>query len=159
MEVRTTRNEGGWLAGALLIVLGLCLLLVTLTGAGGEAVLPVLGALFVVAYAATRRWGFLIPAALLLGLGAGVMVQTYYGLDSAPVLGLGLGFLAICAVNMAVRLPAPWWPIIPGGILVVVGATEMAKDVAAVAGLVAWWPVLLILLGVLLLIRRTPKTS
>lgn len=158
MQVRSTRDPA-LVGGIALVGLGAVLLLVTMTGAGGEIFLVAAGAVFLVAYAVNRRYGFLIPGFILVGLGAGVMVQTYSGLASAPVLGLGLGFLAIYAANILLGRAVQWWPLVPGGILAMAGIAQLGQELAALAWVAAWWPVVLILIGVLLLIRRRPTAS
>ncbi|MFI5254562.1 MAG: hypothetical protein ACHQ15_03815, partial [Candidatus Limnocylindrales bacterium] len=74
-------------------------------------------------------------------------------------LTLGLGFLAIWFIGALFRLPeARFWPLLPGGILVVAGLASVggaAADVLRYA-----WPIGLILLGLAVMLlawrRRQP---
>jgi hypothetical protein len=141
------------LLGLFLILIGAALLGATTTGLGGEVVVAFLGIAFLAAYAATRAYGLLIPGAILSGLGAGIIAESAGAPGEAVVLGLGLGFLAIPVVDLLVARPRPawWWPLIPGGILTVIGAAELTGIDDAARYLV---PVLLIVIGAALLLRR-----
>ena len=91
---------------------------------------------------------------ILGGLAIGVGLQEY-GYDPSGgivVLGLGAGFIAIYLVNVLVQSPASWWPLIPGGILSVVGVTQLAEGTAAAETVARLWPVGLIVAGVIVLL-------
>lgn len=141
-------------AGIILVVLGLMFLAAQWFDFAGAAVLGALSVFFVVIYATTRKYGFLIPGMILGGLAIGVGLQEY-GYDPSGgtvVLGLGAGFIAIYLVNVLVQSPASWWPLIPGGILSVVGVTQLAEGTAAAETIARLWPVGLIVAGVIVLI-------
>src|SRR3972149_3746454 len=91
-------------AGMVLIVLGGLFLLEQRVGGGGggggavggEAVVALIGIAFLIAYALTRQYGFLVPGGILTGLGIGIIYENRLEGNGAPVLlGLGVGFLAI----------------------------------------------------------------
>jgi hypothetical protein len=111
------------LAGLLLVAVGILLFIVLRLGVGADAVPLLIGAGLFVAYGLTRQYGFLIPAAIMTGLGTGIVIDATGGAEEAVVLGLGVGFIAIAVIDGIVhgRRPAQWWPLIPGGILSVVG--------------------------------------
>jgi len=141
-------------AGIILVVLGLMFLAAQWFDFTGAAVLGALSVVFVVMYATTRTYGFLIPGMILGGLAIGVGLQEY-GYDPSGgvvVLGLGAGFIAIYLVNVLVQAPANWWPLIPGGILSVVGVTQLAEGTAAAETIARLWPVGLIVAGIIVLI-------
>lgn len=141
-------------AGIILVVLGLMFLAAQWFDFTGAAVLGALSVFFVVMYATTRKYGFLIPGMILGGLAIGVGLQEY-GYDPSGgivVLGLGAGFIAIYLVNVFVQSPASWWPLVPGGILSVVGLTQLAEGTAAEETIARLWPVGLIIAGVIVLI-------
>lgn len=147
------------IVGLLLVLLGATLLVVTTTGIGGEVIVLVLGAGFLVAYAVTRAYGLLIPGAILAGLGAGILVSTGGVAGDWPALGLGVGFLAIAVLDrfLAPRRPGWWWPLIPGGIITVAASTQLAG--VTTAGRYVG-PIAVIVIGLLLLLRggeRTPE--
>ncbi|HVH32283.1 MAG TPA: hypothetical protein VNA31_11580, partial [bacterium] len=88
-----------------------------------------------------------------------IVFQNRAGGDGVPVLlGLGLGFCSIYvldAVNR--RTTRGWWPLIPGGVLTLVGLAKAASTNSwrGVAG--QWWPVALIIVGGYLLLRPRPR--
>ena len=127
-------------AGLLLIGLGVLLFVAMQSGVGPEAIPAVIGAVFLVAYAVTRSYGFLIPGGILTGLGTVV------------VLGLGTGFLLVAVVDQIVEgvHPARLWPLIPGGILALVGISELEGTTEVLR----WWPLLLVAAGVWLIVTR-----
>ncbi len=149
---------GSRMLGLLLIVLGAALLLVLTTGVGGEVLVGLLGVGFLAAYAVTRTYGLLVPGGILTGLGSGIVIASRGGPDEAVVLGLGLGFVAIAVVSVLVDTTWPgwWWPLIPGGVLTVVGASGLTGLEDLPAYLV---PAALILLGLALLVRRGGRDS
>lgn len=141
-------------AGIVLVVLGLVFLAAQWFDFSGAAVLGALSVFFVVMYATTRRYGFVIPGMILGGLAVGVGLQEY-GYDpngGFVVLGLGAGFIAIYLINVFVQAPASWWPLVPGGVLSVVGATQLAEGTAAADTIARLWPVGLIAADVIVLI-------
>jgi hypothetical protein len=139
--------------GLLLIGIGGALLVVVTTDVGGELVVAAVGVAFLAAYAATRAYGLLIPGAILTGLGTGIVVAALGGPEALVVLGLGLGFITIAVVDVlqGAQGGAWWWPLIPGGILTTVGASELV-GVPDLGRYVV--PAILILIGVGLLVRR-----
>lgn len=148
-------------AGTLLIVIGVALLLIDVTGVGDVAVVLLGGLAFLATYVATRSYGFLVPGGILTGFGADLVAQDLGLVDDVTLFGLGAGFLLIPLVQLSVRAPREggwWWPLIPGGILVLIGAIEHLQGDAA--GLIL--PAVLIILGLAFLLssaRRGPTPS
>src|SRR5256885_1689014 len=93
----------GWLPGVILIVIGAVLFAIQWLHLDADVIVLVIGLVFVAAYAATRRYGLLIPAGILTGLGAGILLQDFAVTREPVVLGLGIGFLAIYGVEGATR--------------------------------------------------------
>lgn len=139
------------LTGLLLIAGGLLWALVATTDLDATVLVPGVGVAFVAAYLATRRYGLLIPGGILTGLGIGLVVAAHGGPDEAVVLGLGIGFVAISVIDGLLSDDgAAWWPLIPGGILTVVGASQIAgiRDIG-----IYLVPGALIIVGVALVVR------
>jgi drug/metabolite transporter (DMT)-like permease len=138
-------------AGLTLIVIGLALYaLERIEGVGRSAVLLVLGALFLAAYLSRRRYGFLVPAGILLGLGVGsIWEPRWLDIGDPTVLGLGAGFVAIFLIALLVERRSHWWPLIPGGILILVGLPETEK---LMQYLFANWPLILVAVGGIILL-------
>jgi hypothetical protein len=142
--------------GLLLIGLGAFLAVVLLTDLGGEVIVLTVGVVFLLAYAFTRTYGLLIPGGIVTGLGAGILIESAGGPTGTVVLGLGAGFLTIALVDVLVSpgREAWWWPLIPGGILTVTGASDTAGWQNTGAFVV---PAVLIAVGLLIMLRRSPS--
>lgn len=143
--------------GLLLVAIGLALLLALTTDVGGQVVVAALGVGFLAAYAATRSYGYLVPGAILTGLGTGIVVADLGGPEGAIQLGLGLGFLAIAVLDRLTGGTGSgwWWPFIPGGILTVAGGSDIS-GVRNVGVYVV--PAVLIVVGIWLVFRRPRAT-
>ena len=144
------RDVSGWLPGVILIAVGVTLFAVQLFDLDASVIVLVIGLVFASVFAATRRYGFLIAAGILTGLGTGIVLENA-GLMGEPVaLGLGLGFLAIYVVDLlttGARQPGRWWPLVPGAILTVVAAAESTFGPEGARLIERGWPVLLIAVG------------
>jgi len=150
------RDVGGWLPGVILIVIGVTLFAIQWLHLDANVIVLVIGLVFAGAYATTRRYGLLIPAGILTGLGAGILLEDF-GLSREPVvLGLGLGFLAIYGVDLlrgGSRDRARWWPLIPAAILIVIAAGGGAFGDEGARAVEQGWPIILIATGAWLLLR------
>jgi hypothetical protein len=151
------RDVSGWLAGVILIVIGVTLFAIQWLHLDADVIVLVIGLVFAGAYAVTRRYGLLIPAGVLTGLGAGILLEDFGVTREPVVLGLGLGFLAIYGVE-AVALGSlervRWWPLIPGAILTVIAGAGGAFGDEGGRAIKQGWPVILIVIGGWLLLRR-----
>lgn len=148
--------------GMILIALGALFFFVQLTDLGGEAIVAVIGGAFLVAYAFTRQYGFLVPGGIMTGLGLGILVQSQATPEAGGVvvIGLGAGFLSIYLIDLLVRgASALWWPIIPGGILATIGILVEADRVEVLAELEWAWPLILIAIGVIVLFTQMRRTG
>lgn len=160
-----TRNSGAYVGALLLIVIGLAALSANLGGDKYiyEAIPLVIGIVFFIAYATNRHYGLLVPAGILSGLGAGLLLSSVFNATDqqvAPYLvdGIGLGFLSIFVIDLIVtRSAARWWPLVPGGLMVVIGsgASLTRQEITDQFGI--WVPILLIVLGVTLLLTRARR--
>lgn len=124
---------------------------------GGWIVL-VIGLGFLGIFGYTRRYGYAIPGGIMTGLGTGIVASqvvrwtTTEGEGGAVVLGLGLGFLAILALQtFASDVRNAWWPIVPGGILSVVGGALLVGGQAV--ELLDYWGAAIIVIGLVVLWR------
>lgn len=137
-------------AGVLLIVVGAGMLaLQLLEGVGRGSWLLFLGGLFIAAYVYRRSYGFLVAGCILLGVGVGQVGEDLLDLGSGVgSVGIGLGFITIYLIDRANRRSAPWWPLIPGGILVVTGLSDLGEPIAGIMDYV--WPAALIVIGLAL---------
>ena len=142
-------------AGLALIALGGILLALERVDSGthGHLLFILIGGVFVAAYLYRRAFGLLIPGGLLLGIGGGLAFEDLhsgpFGDGENVALGLGLGFILIYVVSVLYERRNRWWPLIPGGLLVIASLPEFIwmEDV------LEYWPVAVIAVGVLLLFR------
>lgn len=146
--------------GIVLIALGLFFLGLQSHLFGGEIVVSLIGACFLVPYFAggRRQFGLLIPGSLLTFFGFGVMFAAQNIWPPANGMVIMLGFAVGFAGVHLLAPERPWWPLIPAGffgvIAVLAGISafpwfRLARD--AMLGLV------LLAAGVLL-IARSRKT-
>lgn len=149
-------------AGVVLIVVGLAFFVFQrVEGLGSEMVLGVLGVGFLAAYLWRKAYPLLVPAGILLGLTAGLYLKDVLdrSVDAVP-LGLGCGFLFVYLVSLAYERRNVWWPLVPGGILVLF-SLPLTEDWAELA--FDNWPLILVAVGILLLVgglvrsRRGPR--
>jgi hypothetical protein len=139
-----------------LIAVGVTLFAVQLLHLDADVIVLVIGLVFAIAFAGTRRYGLLIPAGILIGLGLGIVLEDFRVQGEPVVLGLGLGFLAIYAADFltsGARAPGRWWPLIPGAILTVIAGAESTFGAEGARLIEVGWPILLIAAGAWLLLR------
>jgi hypothetical protein len=159
--VRGARLPARAVGGLILVALGVFFLAANLFAVGGALLFIGLGAAFLVARVTTGRYGFAVPAGILLAFGAFVFLS-----DNRPewmpseALGgwffilLGAGFLATYVVG---GRPRAVWPLIPASALAAFGtmlATSFVfQPLAQFAWIGTYWPLVLVLLGVWFLLR------
>jgi hypothetical protein len=151
------RDTSGWLPGVILIAVGATLFAVQLLHLDADVIVLVIGLVFASAFAATRRYGLLIPAGIMTGLGAGILLEDIGAKGEPAMLGLGLGFLAIYAVDAlssGARAPGRWWPLIPGAIITVIAGASGTFGQESARAIEQGWPILLIAVGAWLVMRR-----
>jgi len=145
----------------ILIAVGVTLFAVQLLHLDGDVIVFVIGLVFAIAFAGTRRYALLIPAGILTGLGLGIVLEDFGVRGEPVVLGLGLGFLAIYAADFltsGARAPGRWWPLIPGALLTVIAGAESTFGAEGARVIEQGWPILLIAAGAWLLMRSGTAT-
>lgn len=155
-----TGTEGRWVGGVVLIIIGLALLVGQVVPDVGDYAALIVGFALLALFLVTRNPGALIGGSIVTGIGAGIAIDTAYpgSAGSWVPLGLGLGFLGIWFLGLLFRMPeARFWPLIPGGVLVFVGLAAVGGSAADLLRYA--WPVALIVLGLLVILRawRRPQ--
>ncbi len=142
--------------GIVLILGGGALLGVFQLGLSGVFAPALVGAFLLVAFVAQRTYGFLISGGVLMGLGIGLMVGSVQNTVGAVPIGVGAGFVFVALLDrLAVgRRPGGWWPLVPGGVLLLIGGAQYAQSRQALEAVAQWWPSLLIAVGVWALLRE-----
>ena len=143
-------------------VVGLAAQVFDVTADMGGWVVTLIGVGFLVAFAFTRQYGYLVPGGIMTGLGAGIIASQSLVLadeqtGGVVVLGLGLGFLSIWVIGAIAHVDRHhWWPIIPGGILAVVGAALLIGGQAV--NLLDYWGVAIVAIGLIVLWRALAES-
>ena len=151
-------NRARLIPGLVLIVLGIAFLLAQYFEFGPALFLILLGLVFLIPYALTRSYGLLIPGCILAGVGLGLLFdRPPLGTAIAVPLGLGLGFIAIFVLQLIVARQSHWWPLIPGGLLVLVGIAEGIPQAQVLFE--KGWPLILVLAGLLILTGQFWNTN
>lgn len=155
-------RDRGLVAGIVLVAVGVYIILSRSVGFGGAGPLLILIGTVLLALSAVRRWrGPIAPGAILMGLGAGLLLQgpweSWIPRWATIVLGLGLGFLLAAVLEAAAgRLRRPG-PIAPGVILVAIALFAAANQRLNLdrffRRLELLWPWALVALGILLVVR------
>ena len=142
----------GVVSGISLIVIGLLLFwLNRLDDLSDSIVFFVIGSVFLGAYFYGKNFGLLIPACILLGLGAGRTLPSSELIQHPLQFGLGTGFVAIFAIALLYERQSHWWPLIPGGILLLKGfsiGTDTMRFLLNDGG----WALVLVVIGVFILL-------
>ena len=115
-----------------------------------ESILLLLGLGFLGGYLWKRRYGLMVPAGVLMGIGAGKLFEENFASSvDGGQLGLGLGFLSVFAVPLLVERKSHWWPLIPGGFLIL-SAFDATDDISRI--LFRHWPLTLVAFGAMLVL-------
>jgi len=160
--IKERRDNAAVTFGAVLVVVGAVLLggrVSDVVAAGGPALWIGLG--FLTWWVFSGNYGLLVPAGVLTGLGVGLMLADLEVYGNPVALGLGVGFLAIYALDAVRRRSrSSWWPLVPGAALVLVGLLQNTSRWESLGGL--GWPLLLIVIGLVViggaLARRAPRS-
>jgi hypothetical protein len=137
-----------------LVIIGICLLIAQFAPDLGRYVVLIIGLGLLALFVASRAYGALVGGSIVTGVGVGVVVgstTTGDAAGAAVLMSLGAGFLAIWLISYLLRLKERhFWPLIPGAILFAIGAALWVGGSAS--DLISYWPVLLIVAGVALML-------
>ena len=147
------------MAGLVIAGIGLFFLAGQLEPDIGRFVALFIGLALLAVFVVTREYGFLVPGSILTGVGIGIVIDSAASGDAESgvmMLALAGGFLGIWVLGSVYRLPQNhWWPLIPGGILTLIGLVQLGRT--EVTGAMTLWPVVLIIVGALVLGRTITR--
>lgn len=170
MQVKkSNRRRGGFIAGAVLITIGVFNLLANVLEAEWSLWLVLaIGVTFLIAGIVGKSRGLLIPGGIVSGVGAGIVAIEKLGASLVEpgegglfLLVFSLGWLLISVMSLFIpeedgSRDFMWWPLIPGGIMAAIGGLLFAGSTGLTV--LTWigqgWPVILIGIGLYLLLRR-----
>ena len=109
-------NKQG-LLGLGLVGIGLLAVLTNVGDESGFLWTGMISAVMFFAYYRTKAYGLLIPACILAGVTAGIILELISPVDGVFLLGLGTGFVAIDRIEQHKTR----WPLYPGIILLAIG--------------------------------------
>lgn len=163
-DVRTDR---GLMGGVILVTIGAVMLIGQFANSAftGTLILPALAAIFLAWGIATHRSGPLVPAGIFTGLTLGTwLVMSDWVSQNASdeaqggifLLAFAVGWASISVLSAIFTEEIHWWPLIPGGIMALIGTALLIGGTALQA--LAWlgyiWPLGLVAVGLYLLLRR-----
>ena len=159
-----TQSSNRILHGVMLLLIGIVALAAQFTSLG-VWVLPILGILFLLWGLLSRNIGFIIPGGILSGIAIGAwavnlpIAQTSDEMEGGMfLLGFTIGWAIISLFGLFIG-ERTLWPLIPGGILAVIGVALLnggpLLKLMEYAGKL--WPLALIGIGLWLLPRTQSK--
>lgn len=152
-------DPGGLVAGLVIAGIGLFFLAGQLEPDIGRFVTMFIGLALLAVFVVTRQYGFLVPGSILTGVGIGIVLDSAASGEAESgvmMLALAGGFLGIWVIGSLYRLSENhWWPLIPGGILTLIGLVQLTRT--DVAGALRLWPVILIVLGAFVLAKAITR--
>ena len=153
------RDPGGLVAGLVIAGIGLFFLAGQLEPDIGRFVTLFIGLSLLAVFVVRREYGFLVPGSILTGIGIALEPAMTGDTESGVMmLSLAGGFLGIWVLGSIYRLPQNhWWPLIPGGILTLIGLVQLSS--ADVEGALRLWPIILIVIGALVLGRTVSRRT
>ena len=141
LMAESSSSAGGKSGGGLgkLRVAGFVLLLVAgwalldrYTDFNAQLAVPLLlGVIFTGWSIVAKEWGLLVPGGILIGIGSGMLLTRVTDLSRAGGSGVFMlcfaaGWLLITFVSAAVFKRRVLWPLIPGLVMAILGAADMA---------------------------------
>jgi hypothetical protein len=149
----------GVLGGLVVFAVGFafCLQAVRLPNAGPVLFLA-LGGAFAAAYIlGYRQFVYLVPAALLIGLGVGFLLPAVFDLGRFGV-AIFYGALAAAFVIVTILAPDHRWPLVPAVPLALIAVAGVIGGIDILPGLQPYiFPVVLMLVGGYLLVEPTTR--
>ncbi|HET7677579.1 MAG TPA: hypothetical protein VFK38_06980 [Candidatus Limnocylindrales bacterium] len=144
-------DERERVSGAVLVLVGLVLLAGQLAPGIERYLVLLAGLLLLALYGVTGTAAALVPAGVLTGVGAGILLASVVGPEAAGPLFLaclGGGFALVAFLGLA-RGPRQHWALVPAGVLLAAAVVTWSGGLGGqvLALLATWWPIGLVALG------------
>lgn len=162
---KATETRDRVLLGVMLIAIGLLTFLSQIIDLPDIAwlVLPGLAMIFLIWGLITREIGLLIPGGILAGIALGIYFisgpyagQIEENQGGIFLLAFSAGWALISLLSLLSKQGFQWWPLIPGGIIGLVGLAVMrggaAMQLLEILGYA--WPLILVAVGIHVLLQR-----
>lgn len=160
----TTRQRDVMIGGFVLTLIGAVALVAQLFPDFSRYLPAALGVGLLLVFAFSRWYLALVGGSILTGLGTGLIIARLIGTDAdgpGAVLGLAAGFIGIWLISSLMGMKERhWWPLIPGGILLLVGSGLVVE--LAGSRVADWFvPAVVLLIGIVIMalgffgVRRT----
>jgi hypothetical protein len=156
----TPPRRRGVLGGLVVFAIGLAFLLQALRFPASSAFLFIaLGGAFAAAYGlGYRQYVYLVPGAVLIALGVGLALPTFFDLGAyaGPVF---FGALAAGLVSVTLLAPDRRWPLVPAVLLAAIAVAGVAGQVTLVPAAAQPFilPLVLMLVGAYLLLEPSHR--
>lgn len=148
--------------GIVLLGIGVVILAGRFLGSVGLDLLflPTLAAAFLTAGMVWRKVGLVIPGGIIAGIGTGSLLTEFLAVSGDLeggifMLSFAAGWVLISLLSTVIEEKFVWWPLIPAGVMTLVGIGELgstwAFGVLNVSNIV--WPLALISAGVYLVFK------
>ncbi len=165
IQEKPRAQSGRIVTGVALVVIGLIAVLANFfdSPSFGILIVPTLGLIFLLWGIIVREVGLLIPGGILGGIGLGIYLNQgpFSYLEDTGEAGLfllsfALGWALITLLSAFISDRVHWWPLIPGGVLAVIGGALMAGGLAleVLSWIGRFWPLGLVAVGLYLIIKR-----
>ncbi|MEF3274330.1 MAG: hypothetical protein K6356_08005 [Chloroflexus sp.] len=165
-ETTITEQRERSIAGMVLIAIGITLLLGYVINSG-LVVLPLMAMTFAIVGIRTHSSGWFIPAGILAGIGLGAaLIETLPLTEDWEgaifLLSFAAGWTSIPLLSALFANERVWWPFIPGGVMALTGLLILIGEsgmtlLDLIFNQAGWvWPLVLIGIGLVLLLRRNP---
>jgi hypothetical protein len=159
---KNIRSRRGVIGGAILVLAGILSLLPSV-----QLYLAVLASAFVFSGLYFRKNGLVIPGGILAGLSVGVfLVEGPFHQITDPyragviLLALAGGFGLVSILSAVISALSggnhPWmvWPLIPAGFMLLTDALLFTGNLSLLERIGQSWPILMIVIGIYLILRR-----
>jgi len=155
----TTRPMGvrrGILGGAVLVAVGVWSLVQALQVPNAGAYLfGALGVAFLAAwYVGTRQYVYIVPAAVLIGFGLGILIPSWLPLPAGVEATIFLGSLAVALAVVFLMYPQHRGLLVPAGLLAIVAIADQIGWQLPEVTQPFFVPIVLIAVGVYMLVER-----